>query len=47
MSNEIINILMPLSEWPELDRMGAIVNRMSTEKSFIPLTKNEKSEEEE
>ncbi|MHA1771887.1 MAG: hypothetical protein ACTSYL_11730 [Candidatus Thorarchaeota archaeon] len=47
MSEEIINIITPLSEWPELDRMGVIVNRMVAEKPIIPLTKKEIKEEEE
>lgn len=46
---KIVSIPVPVSEWPELDRNGAIVSRMTSEPQPIRIhlvTSNSLSEEE-
>ncbi len=46
MSEEIVNVMIPVSEWPELDRRGAIVSRMTAERPIIPIGPDEEPDAE-
>ncbi len=47
MPQDTLSLAMPVYEWPELDRMHAIVSRMTAERPLMPITSHEAEQKEE